>query len=550
MIRPGTSLKQGQPRHQNTAKAESAAVQIPKFEDFLAKSDWVGAGSILELEPQGSRENSELWRAYCAFHNGEYRKAQGIYDESLKKSKTDKMLQTNRALCRYALGQFEEAKTEALKAGDNPLSNRLLYLIAQKKGDESLLMSCHAKLTDSAPDQLAIAAVHCLRGNYDDSIEVYKRLAAQNKRYHALNVYIALCYYRQEYYEISAETVGSYLELYPDSVFANNLAACNAYQLRSGRDGEEELRRLEKRYEEGSLWEDQDLLRHNLAVFRQGENALKIFPPLAESFPEARLNLAISHLRAQDFDQAFKKLIDFEPSNPRETALKAVALAAYAQRKGLSDVQAKGQKLFQTVGTSPNECDTVLGRQCISSFLMLKGQYDDALVYLRTIKEFMAGDDDFNWNYGMALAATGKFAEAEEALLAVRAETYRAEFAYVAWLARCHIMNGRPQLAWNLYLDMDTSNETLSLLGLIANESFRQESYFISFKAFDILERLENEDHSAGKLAAAMGVYKDYLLGKGGVGIEQMGEMLQILRAAQVQKYDEVARVIEEDLKE
>lgn len=42
---------------------------------------------------------------------------------------------------------------------------------------------------------------------------------------------------------------------------------------------------------------ENDLIRHNLVVFRGGENALQYLPPLGDVPPEARLNLVIHHLR-------------------------------------------------------------------------------------------------------------------------------------------------------------------------------------------------------------------------------------------------------------
>lgn len=40
-----------------------------------------------------------------------------------------------------------------------------------------------------------------------------------------------------------------------------------------------------------------DLLEHNLVVFRNGEGALQVLPPLLDVIPEAKLNLIIYYLR-------------------------------------------------------------------------------------------------------------------------------------------------------------------------------------------------------------------------------------------------------------
>ena len=45
------------------------------------------------------------------------------------------------------------------------------------------------------------------------------------------------------------------------------------------------------------MFQDNDLLRHNLVVFRGGENALQTLPPLIDVIPEARLNLVIYYLK-------------------------------------------------------------------------------------------------------------------------------------------------------------------------------------------------------------------------------------------------------------
>lgn len=162
--------------------------------------------------------------------------------------------------------------------------------------------------------------------------------------------------------------------------------------------------------------------------------------------------------------------------------------------------------------------------------MFLKKQYEDVILYLNTIKEYMNEDDDFNWNYGMALAVTGKLKEAEEVLSLIKSEQYRNDFTYISWLAKCFIRNEKPENAWNLYLDMDTSNETLVLLKLIGNECYQAGFYYYALKAFDILERLDNEECINAKAGAAAGIFKDLLLGK--ESQEHFEEAYQILKGS------------------
>lgn len=56
--------------------------------------------------------------------------------------------------------------------------------------------------------------------------------------YLALNVYVALCYYKLDYYDVSQEVLQVYLQQHPDSAVAINLKACNHFKLYNGKAAE------------------------------------------------------------------------------------------------------------------------------------------------------------------------------------------------------------------------------------------------------------------------------------------------------------------------
>jgi hypothetical protein len=46
----------------------------------------------------------------------------------------------------------------------------------------------------------------------------------------------------------------------------------------------------------------------------------------------------------------------------------------------------EAQNLFQILGNSPQDADTIPGRQNMTSYLMLCKKFDEALVYLNSIQ--------------------------------------------------------------------------------------------------------------------------------------------------------------------
>merc|ERR1712137_1328227 len=106
-----------------------------------------------------------------------------------------------------------------------------------------------------------------------------KRLLIDFRDYLALQVYVALCYYKLDYYDVSLEILAPYLQCHQDSAIAINLKACNHYKLYDGKAAEAELKTMVEVLSASSQNFDNDLLRHNTVVFRKGDNALQVLPP-------------------------------------------------------------------------------------------------------------------------------------------------------------------------------------------------------------------------------------------------------------------------------
>jgi len=307
---------------------------------------------------------------------------------------------------------------------------------------------------------------------------------------------------------------------------------------------------LQQAANSGNVLQEHDLLQHNLSVFRNGENALQVLPPLLDIIPEARLNLVIYHLRTEEFNEAYNLIKDLEPSVPREYILKGVVFAALGQVTGSREHLKLAQQLFQLVGASASECDTIPGRQCMASCFFLLRQFEDVLVYLKSIMPYFTNDDDFNWDYGLTCASAGDYKEAKRALMQIQNDKYRSEFVFLSWLTRCHIMNNEPQLAWEAYVRMDTSNESFNLLHLIANDCYKMGHFYYACKAFDVLERLDPDpEFWEGKRGAAVGVFQRCVAGK--ESAERLQEVVNLLRSTNNPQVEHmVNRVIKKWAKE
>merc|ERR1719188_2949844 len=123
------------------------------------------------------------------------------------------------------------------------------------------MMKMHSKLTDSCEDQLCLAAVQFLRSHFQEATDMYKRLLVDNREHWALNVYLAACYYKLDYYDVAIEILQTYLAMFQDSIMGVNLKACAHYQLYNGKAAEAELKVLQQSSAESRVFQEHDLLR-------------------------------------------------------------------------------------------------------------------------------------------------------------------------------------------------------------------------------------------------------------------------------------------------
>ncbi|KYN13523.1 Tetratricopeptide repeat protein 26, partial [Trachymyrmex cornetzi] len=526
-------LSRAKPASSEGVRTSVSRKEIPKLEEFLEKRDYTGALTLLEFNTT-------------------------IYENLRDKDYASPNILTNLACCYFYLGMYSESQKILEEAENSKLQIRLLFHLAHKMGNESKLMKYHQMLQDIIEDQLSLASIHYLQAHYQEAIDVYKKILLDNRDYLALNVYVALCYYKLDYYDVAQEVLQVYLQKYPDSTIAINLKACNHFRLYDGNAAQVEMKQLIEKIS-SSFSSSHDLIRHNTVVFRGGENALQILPNLVDVIPEARLNLVIYYLKQDDIKAAYDLIKDLEPAVPQEYILKGIVNAVVGQETSSSylsfsiiekflnyyfrDSIKTAQQYFQLVGSSASECDTIPGRQCMASFFFLYRQFERVRLYLNSIKTYFSNQDNFNFNYAQAQAGAGYFKEAVEAFLMIRNEKYKNDYIYISLLSYCYIMNEKAELAWELYLKMDTSAESFNLLQLIANACYKVGEFWYAAKAFDMLERMDpSPEHWEGKRGACCGTFQYIIAEK--LPKELLSEVIQILKNTSNSQVEQIIRVM------
>lgn len=152
-------------------------------------------------------------------------------------------------------------------------------------------------------------------------------------------------------------------------------------------------------------------------------------------------------------------------------------------------------------------------------------------------------DDTFNFNFAQAKTACKQFKEAEETFLLIQDAKIKKNAIYTSNLSKCYIMNGKPQLAWELYLKVENSPESFNLLLSIANDCYQMGEFWYAAKAFDMLDRLDpNPEFWEGKRGAVAGVFQGVVAQK--FPVDMLGDVLQLLRNSTSTQADQIAKVI------
>lgn len=163
--------------------------------------------SLHELGQTESCERKTLeWSAYAHFHHGEHDKALLLYKELLDAPDADSIFHTYAAACLFYMAAYEEAIQAALKGQgasliaitkewmlsqpnerhccEGPecaLQRRILLHVAHRQNNEKGLLEYRNGLGDSPEDQISLASIHFMRTQYQEAIDIYKKLLLSNR---------------------------------------------------------------------------------------------------------------------------------------------------------------------------------------------------------------------------------------------------------------------------------------------------------------------------------------------------------------------------------
>ena len=520
---------------QETAETKAESKPQETNEEYIQRTietrDYMGAVTFIEfirdeLNQPYTRELA-LWHGYCLFHCGQYSEAIELYEKLLKQDPTDTVLYLYIASCQFYNQDYEEARASALKGPECDFRTRLIFHIAHQMNDEQELFKAHSQLVGTLENQLSLAAIHYMRSHYNDAIEIYQRLLLQHPDFLALNVYIAMCQFKLDMWEESNEAVDLYLGENSDSAVALNLKSCDYLRLFDPEIAESQLLQI-KKFSSAAYDFVDALVTHNLCIFKDGIDGFTVLPKLINALPEARYNLAVLYMRNNNPKEANEILQDYQPVELNETILRGTVLLALGQLNSEASQIEEANSTFAEVGEMENVKDTVPGRECLASTKFIVGEYEETLRVLQTIEELVSDVDEYNYDKGMTLCSLSKWAEAERYMLLVKNPAYTKEIYYCSRLCRCYIKNNKPEAAWNLYVDATSTDDSKTLLHIIASDCFSSGLYYYAMRAYDVLSKYETDPHfKDGLIASAVGVFRSVLTKK--ETSDKLSEVINVL---------------------
>lgn len=401
-----TLLRVQQQQHQ-----EEQQQQKPKI------SNTPGSPTRQQQQPEVRfwRRNT-WWKAYCDFQRGDIHGALAGFEALLQGENGDDAGTTNaqyedpfvardriawqisRACCLFYLQDFDGAEQQAMRVPRDVLCNRLLYLLAHEKtrglpsedkvngeasAESAILLDRYSRLAthSSVRDQLAVAHSSFTQRNFSEAVDIYKQLLATRLKTEnasaAVQVYLALCYFQLEYYDVAAELLTAYLESHPSSFFAVNIKACCHFRLYGADASLSVLDDFVARFPHhptSSLADSSniidrnsstlpvlDVATHNRAIFRESlvdttshSRPVDMSSPsievtlkqLLDVVPEARTNLALYLSRNRSLSYAMKLLYELEPASDSEKMAKSAVLALTGEHSDVKENVFLAEKLF------------------------------------------------------------------------------------------------------------------------------------------------------------------------------------------------------------
>eukprot|EP00835_Amoeboradix_gromovi_P004301 NODE_327_length_10929_cov_0.344137.p3 type:complete len:421 gc:universal NODE_327_length_10929_cov_0.344137:6401-5139(-) len=415
-------------------------MSLNNFMDFIEKADYSAARTILKFNNEKEKTFiRDLWIAFCNFELGDYEDAYKIYKELsyLDSSKYSQYilkenLKLYASICQFWMRNYSQIKMDIEELPINKLSNRLKLHFYQRIGNEDAVLIHHSKLEDVPLDQLCLAAMNFVRGHYQESLKFFKKMHQDDPNYDVLNLYAAMCYYKLEYYDRCLSVIDTYLINQQNSFIASNLRACVFYKLFKIKEAQAEISELLNVYPNGF----NKVLQHNMALFTNDDQCIKVWHDCIKVLPEAACNIVLYHLKKKELKNAKEIADKIQPALMEESLVKAVCLAEYGQEHKDSAAVNSAILLFQGIGTLESEQNTILGRQCMASCLMLQSNYEECEIYLESIKTYLINNDAHHFNSGQIKVKLNKYAEAIEHLESIRSQEIRNSWIFLYCLVK------------------------------------------------------------------------------------------------------------------